>query len=57
MPTTYTGLVDDETETVCDECGWTYTGTDCDVCTPCDDCGLIPALCECVAYSLDPIDD
>jgi hypothetical protein len=44
-------------ESVCGECGWTYTGTYCEVCTPCDDCGQIPALCWCESDSTDPFDD
>lgn len=66
MTVVYTGLLaeptdldtetDDGTAMVCGECGWTYTGTYCDTCTPCDDCDLIPALCRCTADSTDPID-
>lgn len=43
----------DDPETVCTECGWNYSGTYCDVCTPCDDCGLAPAACRCESGSVD----
>ena len=46
----------DGTASICRSCGDTYHGTYCEVCTPCDDCDQIPALCRCESYSTDPID-